>query len=162
MSQQQTIRRVVWTGAIAATTAVGAWYGAGLKTQQEMKKVSFTILRYFCVLGDVVILVLMDVWCRKSTRDTKPRQPRKLLTWKRAVVRLLRRDSGSRGRLKRLSGGRWVPLWQRVRLGASGPDRMLHRAGPSWKEKWKSRSFWSCRDLRPVVSSGRLSTETKP
>ncbi|RDW80231.1 hypothetical protein BP6252_04869 [Coleophoma cylindrospora] len=37
MSRQQTIRRVVWTGAIASTTAVGAWYGAGLKTQQEIK-----------------------------------------------------------------------------------------------------------------------------
>ncbi|KAI9721263.1 MAG: hypothetical protein M1812_002425 [Candelaria pacifica] len=37
MSQQQRIRRIVLTGAIAAITATGAWYGAGLKTRQELK-----------------------------------------------------------------------------------------------------------------------------
>lgn len=34
------IRRYVWTGAIAAVTMTGAWYGAGLKTKQEIKQVS--------------------------------------------------------------------------------------------------------------------------
>jgi len=38
MSQQQ-VRRIVWTGSIAAITATGAWYGAGLKTKQEIKDV---------------------------------------------------------------------------------------------------------------------------
>lgn len=29
----------IFTGAFAAITATGAWYGAGLKTQQEYKQV---------------------------------------------------------------------------------------------------------------------------
>lgn len=45
MAQQQKIRRFVMTGAVFAITATGAWYGAGLKTQQEFKKV-----RQFCKL----------------------------------------------------------------------------------------------------------------
>ncbi|KAI1851956.1 hypothetical protein JX265_008238 [Neoarthrinium moseri] len=32
-----TLKRVIWTGAFAAVTIVGALYGAGLKTQQEYK-----------------------------------------------------------------------------------------------------------------------------
>ena len=43
MSQQLKIRRFVLTGAVTAITAVGAWYGAGLKTQQDMKKVRFRL-----------------------------------------------------------------------------------------------------------------------
>jgi len=39
MAQQQKIRRFVMTGAVFAITATGAWYGAGLKTQQEFEKV---------------------------------------------------------------------------------------------------------------------------
>ncbi|EON68767.1 hypothetical protein W97_08025 [Coniosporium apollinis CBS 100218] len=38
MSQQQQIRRLVMTGAVAAVTVTGAWYGAGLKTRQEFKQ----------------------------------------------------------------------------------------------------------------------------
>lgn len=41
MSQQAQIlkfKRYVWTGAFAAVTATGAWYGAGLKTTQDRKK----------------------------------------------------------------------------------------------------------------------------
>lgn len=34
----QKIRRIVWTGAIAAVTMTGAWYGAGLKTSSEIKQ----------------------------------------------------------------------------------------------------------------------------
>ncbi|KAF1348656.1 hypothetical protein BDV97DRAFT_297140 [Delphinella strobiligena] len=34
----QTVRRWVMTGSVAAITATGAWYGAGLKTQQEFKQ----------------------------------------------------------------------------------------------------------------------------
>ncbi|KAH7029415.1 uncharacterized protein B0I36DRAFT_350301 [Microdochium trichocladiopsis] len=33
----QGLKRIVWTGAFAAVTIVGAIYGAGLKTQQEFK-----------------------------------------------------------------------------------------------------------------------------
>ncbi|EHL00999.1 hypothetical protein GLAREA_02373 [Glarea lozoyensis ATCC 20868] len=36
---QLKIRRIVWTGAIASVTAMGAWYGAGLKIQSEEKKI---------------------------------------------------------------------------------------------------------------------------
>lgn len=35
----QTVRRWVMTGSVAAITATGAWYGAGLKAQQEFKQV---------------------------------------------------------------------------------------------------------------------------
>jgi hypothetical protein len=38
-AQQQKIRRIVWTVAIASVTATGAWYGAGLKTKSELKQV---------------------------------------------------------------------------------------------------------------------------
>ncbi|TVY83166.1 hypothetical protein LSUE1_G005310 [Lachnellula suecica] len=34
----QKIRRIVWTAAIASTVATGAWYGAGLKIQKDVKK----------------------------------------------------------------------------------------------------------------------------
>lgn len=37
MASQQT-RRIVWTGSIAAITATGAWYGAGLKIKSEHKQ----------------------------------------------------------------------------------------------------------------------------
>ncbi|KAI0112890.1 hypothetical protein F4814DRAFT_325849 [Daldinia grandis] len=33
-----TVKRVIWTGAFAAITIVGAIYGAGLKTQSEFKQ----------------------------------------------------------------------------------------------------------------------------
>lgn len=33
------VRRIVLTGAVAAITATGTWYGAGLKTQQERSQV---------------------------------------------------------------------------------------------------------------------------
>ncbi|TVY56266.1 hypothetical protein LCER1_G002957 [Lachnellula cervina] len=33
----QKIRRIVWTGAIASVTATGAWYGAGLRIQSDVK-----------------------------------------------------------------------------------------------------------------------------
>lgn len=39
---QQTIRRVVMTASVAAITATGAWYGAGLKTQKQAKEVGPT------------------------------------------------------------------------------------------------------------------------
>jgi hypothetical protein len=43
-AQQQKIRRVVWTAAIASVTATGAWYGAGLKTKSELKQVCLSFL----------------------------------------------------------------------------------------------------------------------
>ena len=36
------IRTYVITGAVAAITAVGAWYGAGLKTRQDYGQVRTT------------------------------------------------------------------------------------------------------------------------
>ncbi|KAF4632225.1 hypothetical protein G7Y89_g5908 [Cudoniella acicularis] len=38
-AQQLKIRRIVWTGAIASITAMGTWYGAGLKMETEKKQV---------------------------------------------------------------------------------------------------------------------------
>jgi hypothetical protein len=43
-AQQQKIRRLVWTAAIASVTATGAWYGAGLKTKSELKQVIISLL----------------------------------------------------------------------------------------------------------------------
>jgi hypothetical protein len=43
-AQQQKIRRIVWTAAIASVTATGAWYGAGLKTKSELKQVVIFLL----------------------------------------------------------------------------------------------------------------------
>ncbi|KAF1996153.1 hypothetical protein P154DRAFT_443843 [Amniculicola lignicola CBS 123094] len=37
MVAPQAVRRVVWTGAIAAVTVTGSLYGAGLKSQIEFK-----------------------------------------------------------------------------------------------------------------------------
>ncbi|KAE8448763.1 hypothetical protein EG329_008979 [Mollisiaceae sp. DMI_Dod_QoI] len=36
--QQQKIRRIILTCSIAAVTATGAWYGAGLKTKSEIEE----------------------------------------------------------------------------------------------------------------------------
>lgn len=38
-AQRQKIRRVVLTVSIAAITATGTWYGAGLKTRGEIKQI---------------------------------------------------------------------------------------------------------------------------
>jgi len=54
IAQQQKIRRIVMTGAIAAITATGAWYGATLKTDRDYIKVCMTTALanfskvYFC------------------------------------------------------------------------------------------------------------------
>ncbi|CAK3898386.1 hypothetical protein DOTSEDRAFT_18949 [Lecanosticta acicola] len=40
------IRTYVLTGSVAAITATGAWYGAGLKTRQEFKQEQQTIREY--------------------------------------------------------------------------------------------------------------------
>jgi dienelactone hydrolase len=45
-AQQQKIRRIVWTAAIASVTATGAWYGAGLKTRSELKQACPILLLY--------------------------------------------------------------------------------------------------------------------
>lgn len=36
---QQSMRGIVWTGAITVVTVTGALYGAGLKTKQEFHQV---------------------------------------------------------------------------------------------------------------------------
>ena len=38
-ASSQTLRRYVLTTSVAAITATGAWYGAGLKARQEFKEV---------------------------------------------------------------------------------------------------------------------------
>ena len=44
------LRRIVLTGSIAAITATGAWYGAGLKVQQERNEVRTTTFRVFEII----------------------------------------------------------------------------------------------------------------
>ena len=44
--QQQRVRRVILTASVAAITATGAWYGAGLKVTQERKKVAISLAMY--------------------------------------------------------------------------------------------------------------------
>lgn len=45
--QFATFRRFVLTGSIAAVTATGAWYGAGLKMKQDIKQVCSCL--YLCL-----------------------------------------------------------------------------------------------------------------
>jgi len=51
------VRRIVLTGAVAAITATGTWYGAGLKTQQERKQVSGIA---FVELSEHILITLKD------------------------------------------------------------------------------------------------------
>jgi len=44
------IRRIVLTGSIAAITATGAWYGAGLKVQQERNEVGTCLTQVFYII----------------------------------------------------------------------------------------------------------------
>ena len=54
-AQQQKIRRIVWTVAIASVTATGAWYGAGLKTRKELSQVRlFPFTQVYLLLGVIV------------------------------------------------------------------------------------------------------------
>ncbi|KAI9845611.1 MAG: hypothetical protein M1838_001671 [Thelocarpon superellum] len=41
-ARQQQIRRIVLTASVASIVVTGAWYGAGLKTRQEVAVVSKT------------------------------------------------------------------------------------------------------------------------
>ena len=71
-AQQQKIRRIVWTGAIASVTMTGVWYGAGLKSTREVKQVC----QVFC-FGPLCSLfgngpMLMEgneIGCSKTTRS---------------------------------------------------------------------------------------------
>jgi hypothetical protein len=74
MASQQT-RRIVWTGSIAAVTATGAWYGAGLKIKKEHKQV-----RSFPPFYPLEIFQLKHMLIklhRRSKEDTKPHLPRR-------------------------------------------------------------------------------------
>lgn len=65
-AQQQKIRRIVWTGAIAAVTATGAWYGAGLKTRSEIKQVWSAPTRWLA-------MILMQDWQKQEKqREATP------------------------------------------------------------------------------------------
>jgi hypothetical protein len=77
-AQQQKIRRFVWTGAISAVTAMGAWYGAGLKTQSEIKEVclpqsSALPTTSFDNLSVELRKMLMAIF-RRLRNDGKPRR----------------------------------------------------------------------------------------
>lgn len=76
MASSSNVRRFVLTASIAAITATGAWYGAGLKTRQEFKQVR-----------EVTIAVrenglLMDDYRRGKRRHKRHRQ-REPNNWKR-------------------------------------------------------------------------------
>ena len=51
------VRRIVLTGSIAAITATGTWYGAGLKTQQERNQVSSNA---FYQLFELTLIISQD------------------------------------------------------------------------------------------------------
>jgi len=51
----QTVRRWVMTGSVAAITAMGAWYGAGLKIEQDVKNVINTHGQRFLPITDVYL-----------------------------------------------------------------------------------------------------------
>lgn len=55
---QQTVRRVVMTVSVAAITATGAWYGAGLKTQKQAHEVGPTQVTP-CPIDIWLILIFM-------------------------------------------------------------------------------------------------------
>jgi hypothetical protein len=57
------IRRIVLTGAVAAITATGTWYGAGLKTQKERNQVSSTA---FDNLSEHILIINKD---KKATLE---------------------------------------------------------------------------------------------
>jgi len=67
--QFATFRRFVLTGSIAAVTATGAWYGAGLKMKQDIKQVCSCLClclfpplflsRPFCALHILVMLHML-------------------------------------------------------------------------------------------------------
>lgn len=65
-AQRLKIRRIVWTGAIAAVTATGAWYGAGLKTDREIKKVCVTPLRGLLILLSNYDVLILLAGCREE------------------------------------------------------------------------------------------------
>lgn len=69
MSQQQQIRRLVMTGAVAAVTVTGAWYGAGLKTRQEFKQVS-----YYCLIAPLALALACVLASPFSFYTTLPSQ----------------------------------------------------------------------------------------
>lgn len=76
----QTVRRWVMTGSVAAITATGAWYGAGLKAQQEFKQVH----RYLCCPQHMSFHVLMSSnrrrrFCKKLARPTGSNSSRSLV-----------------------------------------------------------------------------------
>ena len=70
MSQFPQLRRIVLTGSIAAITATGAWYGAGLKMKQEVKKVVTRILQSPCKDQQLILHSLKGSRC-SSTSHTR-------------------------------------------------------------------------------------------
>lgn len=137
MSQQLRIRRLVLTGAVTAITATGAWYGAGLKTQQEVKKVSLPFPVLFLYLRPsksqarsprvrLTADSMFDTNCRKSKPNAKPRQRRRLRNWKRCVGHWWRRESDWRGRFRDCKLGRegWVGM-KGQREGSEGEGSLL-------------------------------------
>lgn len=72
-TQAQTVRRFVMTGSVAAITATGAWYGAGLKTQQEFKQVSVAIQRECSLLQ---MLTCMPLGKAETSRGRSNRTDR--------------------------------------------------------------------------------------
>lgn len=56
--QFATFRRFVLTGSIAAVTATGAWYGAGLKMKQDIKQVRLSYLPAPCTFPALYLVIL--------------------------------------------------------------------------------------------------------
>jgi hypothetical protein len=84
-------RRFVLTGSIAAVTATGAWYGAGLKMKQDIKQVYLTLhlslSTHLSALFAIPLSVtnLSFVMYRRNKKQQSQHHSNKLPNWKPTV-----------------------------------------------------------------------------
>lgn len=93
--QFATFRRFVLTGSIAAVTATGAWYGAGLKMKQDIKQV-----RLLCLPSLYPVDYPTDSLFRKDKKLLKQHHSNKSPNWKPTEPTSCKRKSCSTRRLK--------------------------------------------------------------
>ena len=62
MATQQAVRRWIMTGAVAAVTITGTFYGAGLKGEHEVKQVCHVLLGTQSFYITFPSLILPSVW----------------------------------------------------------------------------------------------------
>jgi hypothetical protein len=62
MATQQAVRRWIMTGAVAAVTITGTFYGAGLKGEHEVKQVCHALLSTQRLCITFPSIILPSVW----------------------------------------------------------------------------------------------------